>query len=658
MHDVAQTTIYSLKPAEQMRAAIVAAASDAWHCTAHSQDTLSLQPKRKGWLRAALHGLPHSITITLIPQESGCQLQVTRRDQIGCQIVSVGLALASAALLGILLLLPTHYLETHPGTAITLVGCWFVLAQATLSFSLRPVKHVQEFFEHLQQEVGRNSFVALAGKTLRLSSLVRFLAVALAVVILVGVVLCAILFCARPFFRNPMVPAFGILVLLSFATLGYGIIKLARLPSGGEARSLPCWPGFHSQLALAELSCAIALIFVVLAPPDLLARIQRLLANPIDGAAKARTMCVGFLSGYVAMLLVAAYFAKQAIRATTRAADALRSMRATQALPGVRAAVSSPAAISILRKHLTPLWLSLFALIAINHFLVLSALFGHGDEIENMSVVLSVAIAGRLPTGSWDYIAIALFGAHAIFLTGLWIISLFHLIITRLCLKRSLRAGERIFNPSPLRAFLDKRGLQDVVLVITQDASIFAAAHTFGVFRRERFIEITSTAVAEFTGDQVLLLVAHEACHHIHDDPIHDTAIRYAGRVTLVGDTFARLFQDSFANEQRAYEFAVQSTGATPDLLDQTLRGMGGFNSIRKTMQRLDRPVAAAPSQHEEKNISAFQLFLRQYTDPDMLAYWHPLQYEPPTASIVPQTVSSRDTIEGMASSPANKIEE
>ena len=94
-------------------------------------------------------------------------------------------------------------------------------------------------------------------------------------------------------------------------------------------------------------------------------------------------------------------------------------------------------------------------------------------------------------------------------------------------------------------------------LAISPDAVPYAQSHSFGFFRKQAFIEVSSRCLDILNNKELEALLAHELSHHVRGDCTTDSLFRYLGRLTFVGDGFVRALEDSFGYEVKADHLAI-----------------------------------------------------------------------------------------------------
>ncbi|MCK4826887.1 M48 family metalloprotease, partial [bacterium] len=204
------------------------------------------------------------------------------------------------------------------------------------------------------------------------------------------------------------------------------------------------------------------------------------------------------------------------------------------------------------------------------------------------------------------------------------------------------KAYQQVYDK--LQSLSEKAGISCPKLVITEDQRPFACSHTFGLFKKTEFIEISSRCVNKFKDAEIEALMAHELSHHLNGDHRLHNLLRLLGRLTLVGDTFTCAIEDSFGYESKADETAVVRLQAEAQALKDVLckikhiRGAEGGNPAPV----MEGFAAFAINQGNYQNIVkslvngvqslpfwtrwclAIKLYLAQYCSSSNTSYWHP----------------------------------
>ena len=232
---------------------------------------------------------------------------------------------------------------------------------------------------------------------------------------------------------------------------------------------------------------------------------------------------------------------------------------------------------------------------------------------------------------------------------ALFVISLGELLWQRRALRRDLRS--RAVSRTGVYAGLDmivqefsaQLGMAPPRTCVVDSPRVNAHAHEFGVGRRNRYIEVTTGALSALGMRWATLeaLVGHELMHLQRRHVTFLNFLRWLGRATMVGDSFALAFANSFGFEKAADRRAVQkldvskeAMGACLNVLEmQTLaissaRASVGFaaEGQRPEASELDHGRAAKDGSagRLSRLREGCRAFWRQYTHPFEVAYWHP----------------------------------
>lgn len=195
-----------------------------------------------------------------------------------------------------------------------------------------------------------------------------------------------------------------------------------------------------------------------------------------------------------------------------------------------------------------------------------------------------------------------------------------------------------------LLALSEKAGISCPKLVITENECPFAYSHTFGLFKKTEFIEISSRCVNKFKDAEIEALLAHELSHHLNGDHRLHNLLRLLGRLTLVGDTFTCAIEDSFGYESKADETAVVQLhaeaqalkhvlwrirniyGAEEGLSAPAMEGLAAFTitqgDYQKIVKMLVKGVQSLP--FRTRWCLAIKVYLAQYYSSSNTSYWYP----------------------------------
>lgn len=336
-------------------------------------------------------------------------------------------------------------------------------------------------------------------------------------------------------------------------------------------------------------------------------------------------------------------------------------------------AVGGGTLVPLFRKLFLTAWTLLTVLILANLALVLAAAVQaivpsfpfpthHPAQLMGMSAAVVAGLPPDDPRTEWGArIVWILYGAGV---GAAGIASVGQLAIRRraawLFLRESGLASER--DPLALR-------LRDTTRQICQDwswrqvslpveavapdyDSPHSAASSFGLLGQRRFIEMSQGLLRALkTPEQLGAVVAHELAHHALGHPQRDNLYRWLGRLSFVGDGFARAVQDSFRYEELA-DRKAGDLGAEEEAFQSSLRLrrhllaifgnppdpplpplLSGLEPLLRTIEgrrclyakKLQKAGFHALT-FSERWKTAWCLFRRQYFRGMELHYWHPTE--------------------------------
>ncbi len=174
-------------------------------------------------------------------------------------------------------------------------------------------------------------------------------------------------------------------------------------------------------------------------------------------------------------------------------------------------------------------------------------------------------------------------------------------------------------------------------LVISHSRLPFALSHAFGLRRPCAFIEVSSRCLEILPNLELEALIAHELAHHIRGDCRTDGALRFLGRVTLVGDATGRALQDTFGSELAADRVAITHLAADPGAMKRCLWLMRDiFEAEFAVPSRLEdgtgfvKPMLPRYLPSSEFDLrpatwrNAISSYMALYTSSGEAAYWYP----------------------------------
>lgn len=208
---------------------------------------------------------------------------------------------------------------------------------------------------------------------------------------------------------------------------------------------------------------------------------------------------------------------------------------------------------------------------------------------------------------------------------GLLFVSTSQLVRRRRETRESLR--ERAAVPFPRREelerlldeILSRRKRPPLKLAMKRGQAASAEYHSFGLWRSERFIELSEGCLS-LSRKELTALLCHECAHDLQRHMKMEIALRWLGRLSFTGDGFVRAVLHSFGREMAADRIARELLGAPREGLQARLES-----------QREDKagpiplPKNAASSESETWR-AALSSFRGQYfgLGDHSLHYWHP----------------------------------
>ena len=182
-------------------------------------------------------------------------------------------------------------------------------------------------------------------------------------------------------------------------------------------------------------------------------------------------------------------------------------------------------------------------------------------------------------------------------------------------------------------------------MALSHSIQPIARAHTFGLFVRENWIEVSRGLLELFaTPDdepQLAAVLAHEMAHHEKGHCIVDNWLRLFGRVAFVGDGFVRTLVDSFGHEIEADRVALGDFHADADELvrclwrihhvsaayaETAMVAATGLEMLPRSFSMYAQALVDGPQvlSHRKRWYLSFACFVNYYTGGDRTAYWHP----------------------------------
>jgi Zn-dependent protease with chaperone function len=259
-----------------------------------------------------------------------------------------------------------------------------------------------------------------------------------------------------------------------------------------------------------------------------------------------------------------------------------------------------------------------------------------------MSGRLLAAALGRPQEDRWTgAVARGLWGLHGLAILALPAVSVGRLLFQHRRNDREIAtaaADDTTGRQAEIQALLEElqppgAGRLAVRVVIREAPSFLpagllqdglASAQRFGLWRTGRLIALSPRALDRLERDELRALLAHELAHHLLGHCTIADVARWLGRLTFVGDGFARAVLDSFGFEIEADRLAVKVLGGQAGGLVRCLEKLAA-DRAPNAKRRPAEQTAIGYSQIKAKagRRLAWWLFWKQYTS-GALHGWHP----------------------------------
>lgn len=240
---------------------------------------------------------------------------------------------------------------------------------------------------------------------------------------------------------------------------------------------------------------------------------------------------------------------------------------------------------------------------------------------------------------------------YGLALPSLLALSVGSLIWSRQRLRRRLLENELIEFTEHDRilrhvdALAKRAGVRRPRISVTPTKSCSLLSHTFGIVRREHWIELSDGFLTLFDGDHknasLSAALAHEMAHHRLGHCLRNNILRCVARTLFIGDGFVLSLVDSYQNELKADQIAVREFQVDPVDLRKALWLVSDCMSAEVvTSKTALTGIEFVPSQHTlydrflrdgPQGLSFLErwkvyivCFLGSYTGGDRLSYWHP----------------------------------
>ncbi|MCH8046176.1 MAG: hypothetical protein IID44_20885 [Planctomycetes bacterium] len=240
---------------------------------------------------------------------------------------------------------------------------------------------------------------------------------------------------------------------------------------------------------------------------------------------------------------------------------------------------------------------------------------------------------------------------YGLALPSLLALSVGSLIWSRQRLRRRLLENELIGFTEHDRilrrvdALAKRAGVRGPRISVTPTKSCSLLSHTFGILRREHWIELSDGFLTLFNGDRkntsLSAALAHEMAHQRLGHCLRNNILRCVARTLFIGDGFVLSLVDSYQNELKADQVAVREFQVDPVDLRKALWLVSDCMSAEVvTSKTALTGIEFVPSQHTlydrflrdgPQGLSFLErwkvyivCFLGSYTGGDRLSYWHP----------------------------------
>ncbi|CAG0986098.1 hypothetical protein PHYC_02032 [Phycisphaerales bacterium] len=243
------------------------------------------------------------------------------------------------------------------------------------------------------------------------------------------------------------------------------------------------------------------------------------------------------------------------------------------------------------------------------------------------------AVASRLFWASWAFLLVCLVAASIFD----WYLKRHRVLrLLRACSKLGGAAPEHSAAWAPIASILHEAA-HSIHLAVVRSEYPTAAAHQFGVFRRERFVAISTKTCEILDQEEMRALLSHECAHLLLGHCWRHNACQLAGRLTLAGDAFVGALEGSYGYELAADRAAVgrfRADGAALARCLQKLRAVAVMTRWQRTsgaqgLGVLGRFCTASPQRPGRgtwvgRLRDAVRLWARLYSGDSEFAYWHP----------------------------------
>lgn len=431
------------------------------------------------------------------------------------------------------------------------------------------------------------------------------------------------------------------------------LLTVAVLLVGRRAFNLRTYP------LLPGLASALAVLFFLSVPLPWWASgvsPEQVRALDTPESSSSRILYCLPLAGSALLAAGSLALARFGARTTLRSWPQLYRLQQHRGRRGIyRDAVRSGPALRLVRGFVLTVWLLLSAVIlagegfavacAIVAAMPMDGLAGELRLAELSAETIAFAL-GRLPGDPWTGVAVrsgwVLYGLAALALS---VLSAGTLLRERRRTRRRLASSARNSPEGQrrLQEMLDrlrrrKGRCPPVRVVVTQrrarpkrDPAGGAQSHRIGLLHPLRYIEVDERALDLLPDREASqALIAHELAHQFLGHCTIHALARWLGRLTFVGDGFARSLLDSFGFESAADRAAVDELQTPPEALIACIRAVHGTTASsggprpHRPLRPQHRSAGFTSLSGAQRRRLAWRLFRKQYTTAGGLHYWHP----------------------------------
>jgi Zn-dependent protease with chaperone function len=246
----------------------------------------------------------------------------------------------------------------------------------------------------------------------------------------------------------------------------------------------------------------------------------------------------------------------------------------------------------------------------------------------------SFTLASRLFWGACATAPLAVVGVSVATLLSRW-------RTTRSAL-RATAAGHGVGSPEWLSetAFqlAAKAGREPPRIAVVPGDAPQSSALSLGFSSSQDVILLSLRTFEVLDRNELSALLGHELAHHVNGDCRRHNLLQLLGRITLSGDAFVGILEDSFGYELAADRTAVARLGVDPVALQSALTRMRAEAALSRcaySMPHAGLPAATSAGEGDPAPVKSrrsfsrtilarFRLWVFIYTSDTQVAYWHP----------------------------------